>query len=123
MATSNTTLRNPLGTDVWSDTAVTNSLVQMDNACTVYHMEFDNTANAAVTYYTVYNVASGSVTLGTTQPSFIFPCAANTKQYMTLPTAVAFGTAFTYIATSTLSNATSQSAPTTAVGLTVSYIP
>jgi len=123
MATSNTTLQSPLGSDVYTDNAVTNSLVQMDDACTVYHMEFDNTANAAVTYYKVYNVVSGSVTLGTTQPSFIFPCAANTKQYFTVPTAISFSAAFTYIATSTQSNGTSQAAPATAVGLTVSYTP
>jgi hypothetical protein len=122
MALSNTTLHAPLGTDVYSDTAVTNSLVQMDaGGTTVYHMEFDNTANTAVTYYKVWNVVSGSVTLGTTQPSFIFPCEAGAKQYMTMPTAVSFATAFTYIATSTQSNNTSQSAPANAVGLTVSY--
>jgi hypothetical protein len=120
MATSNTTLQAPLGDDVWADTAVTNSLVDITGGTTVYHFELDNTANAAITYYKFYNSASGSVTLGTTEPSLIIPVPATTKGYMSMPTALTF-TAISYIATSTISNATSQSAPAQAVGLRLLY--
>ncbi len=122
MAVGNVTLRAPLGTAVWSDTAATNSLVDVNASGTsIFHVEIDNTANTAVTYVKLFDSASGSVTLATTEPDIVISCAAGVKEYMTIPTAISTSSALCYIATSTLSNSATQAAPTTAIGLTISY--
>lgn len=122
MTTTNYTIQNPLNTLVWKDTAVTNTKVQPASATTnISHMEFDNSANTAVTYYKMWAAASGSVSLGVTEPDFIIKIAGGTKQYMTIPTKMQFANNLTYIATSVLANDASQSAPANAVGLTLIY--
>lgn len=122
MAVGNVTLRAPLGTAVWSDTAATNALVDVNASGTsIYHVEIDNTANTAVTYVKMFDSAASGVTLATTEPDIVISCAAGTKEYMTIPTGLSTSSALCYIATSTLSNAATQVAPTTAIGLTISY--
>tara|TARA_R110000765_G_scaffold160447_2_gene264713 strand:- start:79 stop:450 length:372 start_codon:yes stop_codon:yes gene_type:complete len=104
MAAAITTLTGVLGGKVLSDTAVTNSVVAnpTSGAVTVYHVEFDNTANSSVTYLKIYEATS--VTLGTTQPSLIVKAAAATKEYVAIPTGLQFTTGASYIATTTASN-------------------
>tara|TARA_R110000744_G_scaffold244906_2_gene361671 strand:+ start:11 stop:379 length:369 start_codon:yes stop_codon:yes gene_type:complete len=121
MAIGTTTLSPQLGGKVYNDTAATNSVVAaVSGATTIYHIEFDNTSNAAVTYLKMYE--SGSVTLGTTQPSFIIKAAASTKEYMSFPTGLSHASAIQYIATTTASNsAGSPSAPSAVCGLTILY--
>ena len=121
MAIGTTTLAAALGGKVYSDTAASNSVVAAaSGATTIYHVEFDNTSNSAATYLKFYE--SGSVTLGTTQPSFIIKAAAATKEYMSFPTGLSHASALQYIATTTASNASaSPSAPSTACGLTILY--
>tara|TARA_R100000655_G_scaffold30670_1_gene61649 strand:+ start:11712 stop:12098 length:387 start_codon:yes stop_codon:yes gene_type:complete len=43
----------------------------------LFQVRIDNTANSAKTYVRLFDVASGSVTNGTTDPDFILPCAAS----------------------------------------------
>ena len=113
-----------MNTLVWKDTAVTNTKVQPASATSdVTHMEFDNSANAAATYYKFWALATGSVSLGVTEPYFIIKIAAGTKQYMTVPTTITFTSNLTYIATSVQANDATQSAPANAVGLTLIYSP
>ena len=119
MATSIITLRNPLGTLVFQETALSNTPVQVATSSqTYYHFELDNTANAAVTYYKFYNKASAA-TVGSEQPYVIYAVAASTKSYAFIPTGLTMGTGNSCIATSTQANATTQTAPSTAVGLTI----
>lgn len=113
-----------MNTLVWKDTAVTNTKVQPAAATSdVTHMEFDNTTNTAATYYKFWALATGSVSLGVTEPYFIIKIAGSTKQYMTIPTTLTFTTNLTYIATSTQANDATQVAPTNTVGLTLIYSP
>ena len=122
MAIGTTALKGPFtSANVYNDTAATNSVVAAaSGATTIYHVEFDNTANSAVTYLKFYE--SGSVTLGTTQPSFIIKAAASTKEYMAFPTGLSHASALQYIATTTASNsAGSPAAPSSACGLTILY--
>ena len=122
MAIGTTSLRGPFTSGkVYNDTGATNSVVAAaSGATTIYHVEFDNTSNSAATYLKFYE--SGSVTLGTTQPSFIIKAAAATKEYMSFPTGLPHATALQYIVTTTASNATgSPSAPSSACGLTILY--
>ena len=122
MAAAITTLTGVLGGKVLSDTAVTNSVVAnpTSGAVTVYHVEFDNTANSSVTYLKIYEATS--VTLGTTQPSIVVKAAAATKEYLSMPTGMVLATGASYIATTTASNAAgSPAAPSNACSLTFIY--
>jgi len=121
MATTTVTISNPIGGLRYSDTAASNSAVNATAAATtIYHIEFDNTANSAVTYLKLYEATS--VTLGTTEPSVILKAAAATKEYMSFPMGMAVLTGVSYVATTTASNAAgSPAAPSNACGLTVLY--
>ena len=123
MAAATVTLQGVLGNTLMTDTAVTNSVVAGHSGnTTIYHVEFDNTANSSVTYLKIYE--SGSVTLGTTQPSLIVKAAASTKEYLSLPTGLTNLNAMQYIATTTASNsAGSPAAPSTACKLTILHVP
>lgn len=122
MAASITSLANTLGGKVLSDSAVTNTPVDnpISGGGTIYHLEFDNTMNSAVTYLKIYEATS--VTLGTTQPSVIIKAAASTKEYMAIPTGLVLATGASYVATTTASNsAGSPSAPANACSLAFIY--
>jgi len=126
MAAETTTLFNPLGTKILRDTAVTNSAVTgYTGATTIYAIEFDNTSNATATYLKIYEATS--VTLGTTQPSFILKAAASTKEYFSMPTGLDQATGISYIATTTAINngsgSTSPSAPSSVCALNVLHAP
>lgn len=122
MAAAITTLAATLGGKVLSDSAVTNTVVAnpISGGGTIYHLEFDNTMNAAVTYLKIYEQTS--VTLGTTQPSIVVKAAASTKEYLSIPTGMVLTTGASYIATTTASNAAgSPSAPASACALAFIY--
>jgi hypothetical protein len=121
MATSTVTLSNPIGGKVYKDTAASNSaVIAVATGTTVFHIEFDNTANSAVTYLKIYEATS--VTLGTTEPSMIIKAAAATKEYVSIPMGVALATGLGYVATTTASNsAGSPAAPSNACALTIVY--
>ena len=115
------TLRNPLGSVVFQETALSITPVAM--ALTeqkYYHFELDNTANTVVTYFKFFQTAT-TPTLASDTPRVIIPVPASTKSFVTLPSGLYQATGMFVIATSTLANATggAPTAPTTAVSLTV----
>ena len=123
MAAAITTLAATLGGKVLSDSAVTNTVVAnpISGGGTIFHLEFDNTANSAVTYLKMYEATT--VTLGTTQPSIVIKAAASTKEYLSIPTGMVLATGASYIATTTASNAAgSPSAPASACALAFIYV-
>ena len=122
MASAITTLSGVLGGNVLSDTSVSNSVVAnpTSGGATIYHLEFDNTANSSVTYLKIYEATS--VTLGTTQPSLVVKAAAATKEYLSFPTGMVLSTGASYVATTTASNsAGSPAAPSNACKLYMLY--
>ena len=121
MATTTVIISDPIGGKRYTDTAASNSAVNaVASPSTIYHIEFDNTANSAVTYLKIYEATS--VTLGTTEPSIIVKAAGATKEYVSIPMGLALGTGISYVATTTASNsAGSPAAPTTACELTFIY--
>jgi hypothetical protein len=92
MAAALTVISGALGSNVLTDTAVTNSVVAnpTTGGATIFHLEFDNTANSSVTYLKMYEATS--VTLGTTQPSIVVKAAASTKEYLSMPTGMVLAT-------------------------------
>ena len=122
MAAAITTLQGTLAGKILTDTAVSNSVVAnpTSGAATIYHIEFDNTANSSVTYLKMYEATS--VTLGTTQPALVIKAAASTKEYVSVPMGLLMSVGASYVATTTASNsAGSPAAPSNACKLTFLY--
>ena len=124
-----TQLANPIGspnTKILVDTAVTNSVIANatgSGATTLYQLEFDNTANSAVTYLKIYESVSPTMggSAATDEPSLVIAAAASTKEYVSLHTSMVISTGFSYIATTTLAEAGSPAAPSSACSLAVIY--
>ena len=79
----------------------------------LYQVYIDNTGNTSQqVYLKIYDLAAGSVTVGTTHADFIFPCpAAGTRQY-NFPDGLPFAAALTYAVTATPGTAGSSDAST-----------
>lgn len=86
----------------------------------LYGLVIDNSANAAASYVKLYDAASGSVTVGTTAPDWIFKVPASTKLTIMLPETIAFGTGLTE-ATVTAGGTAGTSDPSSDVALTLLY--
>jgi len=129
MAAAITTLAATLGGSVLSDTAVTNTVVANATVggagatTNIYHIEFDNTSNSSVTYLKIYESVSPTMggSAASDEPSFVLAAAASTKEYVSVPSAIAHSTGFSYIATTTQAEAGSPSAPSNACSLAMIY--
>ena len=66
----------------------------------------DNTANAATTYFQFFNVASGSVTLGSTASLFVIPVPAGLAANLAMSGGWTFSTAMSFAATTTYNGST-----------------
>jgi hypothetical protein len=71
-----------VGTSYAVQTAATAALDTLDpTAGVLYKVEIDNTAGSAAVYVKGYDVAlGGSVTVGTTDPQWVFKCPAGVKR-------------------------------------------
>lgn len=75
--------------------------------------------NAVVSYVIVYDVAQGSVTVGTTSPKLVFAIPAYSAANLELLAGIPFSTAITVAATTTGGG---NSAPTTALECMIWYV-
>lgn len=92
------------GLSVFSASVTTVQSVKA-SAGQIYGWHFFNTT-AAVAYVQIFNVASGSVTLGTTAPTLVIGIPASGGATVSNPSGIAFGTAISIAATTTRSNST-----------------
>lgn len=93
-----------------SQTALSNTKTQISAAaCTVGGYIVHN-PNAAVTYIQVWNLASASVTVGTTAPTWTIGVPANGTANLELVNGILHGTGFTVAATTTATGSTAPSA-------------
>lgn len=85
-------------------------------ACTVFTVETSNSV-ATLCYLQGFNVASGSVTLGTTVPDYVLIIQATAQMASAQPPTrgVAFSTAFSYAVTTTRNGSTACGATTDVV--------
>jgi hypothetical protein len=121
MATTQITLGYPAGTNIFRETAIgSTALAIKATSTTLYYLDIDNTANAAISYLKLYNLASGSVTVGTTAPDWIIMIAASTRLTIPIPAGTAFGTALA-AACLTAGGTAGTTAPTSAVILQAVY--
>ena len=101
MAITVTNQSTPLGAKIVNDTTVGNTAVinVTGAAGVIYYVEIDNTANAAVSYLKVYD--TGTVTVGTTPPDWIFRAYGSANTKYVIPTDVNFATALSYCCVTT----------------------
>ena len=94
MAVSNISIAQISGAYLFNDSANGATVVAVKaSSGTIYEMELDNSANGAATYFKLFNVAAGSVVLGTTAPDLILLVPASTKITLVFPSGLAMGTA------------------------------
>ena len=117
MAASLTALGAILGNKLISDTSVGTTV--QDNVITgggyIYWVIIDNTNNSAASYLKFWD-ATGSVTLGTTDPVVILKAPASTKLQYSFPRGIAFGSGICYACTNSAGTA-GTSAPSSAVSI------
>ena len=100
------------GWSVSSQTALSNTKVSVKaSAGTLGGYMFYN-SNAAATYIQVFDVASGSVTVGVTTPTYVIPLPPASAANIEFTLGINHATAMTVAATTT---ATGSSAPSTAL--------
>lgn len=96
MATTNLSIEQVSGARLFEETDLENVKIAVKaSSGTMYAIEIDNSAVAAVSYVKLWDVASGSVTVGTTAPNWIFAVPASVKKAFVMPGGIAFGTALT----------------------------
>ena len=100
---------------------IANNTVQAIKASAgVLHGYFlDNTANSATSYFQFFNVASGSVSLGSTASLFVIPVPAGLAANLAMSGGWTFSTAMSFAATTTYSGST---APSSAVDCTIAIV-
>ena len=92
-----------IGSALIEDTAASATKQVADaNSGTIHQILIDNTANTSQqVYLKIYDLASGSVTVGQTHPDFVFPCPAAGKRQYNFHSGIAYATALTYAVTAT----------------------
>ena len=81
-----------IGTTLVEDTNLgTTAQVADGTSGSIHQVYIDNTNNAAQVYLKCYDT-TGSVTTGTTQPDFVFPCAASSIRQFNFIDGVAYAT-------------------------------
>jgi hypothetical protein len=100
------------GWSISSQTALTNTVVSAKASAGQVGGHMFYNPNNAVSYIQVFNLATGSVTLGTTTPTLVIPLPPAAAANIEWANGIAFGTAISFAATTT---ATGNTAPTTAL--------
>jgi len=100
------------GWSVSSQTGLTNTVVSIKASAGQFGGYMFNNPNAATMYIQIFNVASGSVTLGTTVPTYVIPIPAAASANVEFANGIAHSTAISAAVTTAATNAT---APTTAL--------
>lgn len=127
MAITRSNVSAPSNQILFNDTVMGNSADGIkSSSAVVYWVTIDNTANVgAASYVKLYNVASGSVTVGTTAPDELVYCPAGvivTRMFVTGATpGVTFGTALSACCVTTGGTAGTTS-PSSSVIVTVAYV-
>jgi len=89
-------LAPPSGAKVYKNTDLDGTKAAVKaSSTTIYAIIIDNSANAAASFLKLWDVASGSVTVGTTDPDAIIKIAASVKKTIVFPEGLVFATALT----------------------------
>lgn len=127
MAVSQVNVSTPSNEIVFQDTSMNNAVDGVKaSSAVVYSVVIDNSANSgAASYVKLYNLASGSVTVGTTAPDEIIYAPAGAIVTAIFKTSAAggktFGTALSACCVTTGGTAGNTS-PSSSVVVTINYV-
>jgi hypothetical protein len=126
MSITQTNVSTPSVEILYNDTVAGNAVNSIKaSSARVFWVVLDNSLNVAASYVKLFNLASGSVTLGTTAPDEVIYVPASsivTSFYLTSASGgKTFGTALSYAVVTTAGTAGTTS-PSSAAVLTVSYV-
>ena len=115
MASFKTSIPSGISSVKWTDTAASSTEVEVStSSINVQQVRIVNTANATKLYLKMYNLAAGSLTVGTNSPDVVLPVEASSSVEYAFDPAIAFGTALCY-AVVTVGGTTGTSGPGTAI--------
>jgi hypothetical protein len=96
------TLPTNLAATVTEDVDVDNSVIEaVTGSTSIFAVYLDNTAGSADAYLRIWDVVSGNVVNGTTDPTFIFYAPGNSARMYSIPAGLALSAALTYCGSST----------------------
>ena len=126
MAITQLSLQTPTNIFLFTDTAMGNAADAVKaSSALVYSVTIDNSLNAAPSYVKLFNLAAGSVVVGTTAPDDIIFVAANkvvTVSYFAGATpGKTFGTALSAFCVTTGGTA-GLTSPVSAVPVSIEYV-
>lgn len=126
MSITQINVSSPSNEIIFSDTAIGNAVDAVKaSSAKLFWLTVDNTANGANSYLKLWNVASGSVTVGTTAPDMVIFCPASVITTVYFGTAsapgITFGTALTAACVTTAGTA-GNTGPSSNVIATLSYV-
>jgi hypothetical protein len=115
MASFKTSIPSGISSVKWTDTAASSTEVEVStSSINVQQVRIVNTANATKLYLKMYNLAAGSLTVGTNSPDVVLPVEASSSVEYAFDPAIAFGTALCY-AVVTAGGTTGTTGPGTAI--------
>ncbi|SRR6266550_671871 len=126
MAITQVNVSTPAVEIIYNDTAIGSALDAIKaSSAKLYYVIIDNSLNVAATYVKLFNVASGSITLGVTAPDeIIYAPASSIITHMFFTSAApgkTFATALTAAAVTTGGTA-GTTPPSSSVVFTASYV-
>lgn len=120
MSATNVIISPPAGATVFTESDLNTTVDTVKgSAGTIYVIEVDNTANAAITYLKLFHLAT-AVTLGTTAPNGVFLVPASTNQVFCPVPGLAFANGL-QAACVTAGGTAGTTAPTSAVIVRIVY--
>ena len=128
MAITQINVASPANETIFTDTAIGNAVDAIKaSSAKVYWLQIDNSANGgAASYVKLYNLASGSVTVGTTAPDEVIYVPAGAVITQPLFTGAApgktFGTALTACCVTTGGTGGTTSPGPAHVTVTIAYV-
>jgi hypothetical protein len=127
VAITQTNVTTPSQEVIFNDSAMgaTADSIKASSAV-VYSLSVNNTANGSASYLKLWNLASGSVTVGTTSPDFVLYVPANAIITLNLFTSgstpgLTFATALSAACVTTGGTA-GTTPPSSSVSVTISYV-
>lgn len=125
MAITQIQVASPANEVIFTDTAMGGTVDAVKaSAATVYYVQVDNSANGAASYVKLYNLGSGSVTVGTTVPDAVLFAPGNSRMTYKYSNAASpglpFGTALSAACT-TAGGTAGTTSPTSSVVVTIVY--
>lgn len=125
MAVTQVTIATPANQSVFTDTAMGATADAIKASSTVvYYITIDNSANGAASYVKLFNLAAGSVTVGTTVPDEVIYVPASGKvlqnYFSTAAPGKTFGIALS-AACVTVGGTTGNTAPSSSVVVSIIY--